>query len=140
MSVEMKEDLSDVKVSLGRCLLNQKHEKRFLDRFYDVFVDSHPSIRVLFENTDFGKQVKALKHGLNMAILYAEGDSLADDVLDKIKCTHAGSLQIPAELFPYWLESIMKTIAEYDEKFSPELDRRWRYVFEKSIKLIKSGY
>ncbi|MCL5668412.1 MAG: hypothetical protein M1392_00060 [Gammaproteobacteria bacterium] len=49
---EIKEIImSALKDSYGRCTVNQK----FLDRFYDIFLTSHPAIKPMFAKTDFAK-------------------------------------------------------------------------------------
>lgn len=141
MNEAVAQDLTEVKKSLGRCLLNAKHDKRFLERFYEIFLASHPAIKDSFANTNFEKQLMALKNGLNMAILYAEGDTLAEDVLKQIQVTHNRThMAIDPKLYPHWSGSLMKTIEEFDERLNEETKVLWEYVLKTSIDYIVSEY
>ena len=46
------EGLEIVKQSYGRACL----APHFIDRFYDIFLGSHPSIKPMFKHTDFARQ------------------------------------------------------------------------------------
>ena len=141
MNEVVKQDLTEVKKSLGRCLLNAKHDKRFLERFYEIFLDSHPAIKDAFSDTNFEKQLMALKNGLNMAILYAEGDSLAEDVLKHIQVTHNQKhMAINPKLYPHWSGSLLKAIEEFDERLDENTKELWTYVLRTSIDYITEGY
>ena len=135
------EDSDDVKRSFGRCLLYQVKDKKFLDRFYEIFISSHSAIKPIFEKTEFKTQVAALKNGINMAILHAKGDSLAADVLSKIRKSHNRHyLNINPEFYPYWVNSLIQVIKESDPQFNDSLEKKWRSVLQFTVDYIKAGY
>lgn len=119
-----RDNFDDLQGSYGRCL---RHGP-FIARFYARFMDSHPDVPALFANTDFSKQNMALRRGISSAIAHAGGSSLARKTMDQMAHVHsrAGHAPVPPSLYPYWVESLLATIAESDPEYSPALAARWR--------------
>jgi hemoglobin-like flavoprotein len=120
----MSNKYDDLQQSYGRCL----REKNFIERFYEIFLESHPSIRPMFEKTDFQTQRMALRHGISAAISYASGSSLTKRTMDQMADVHSrkGHAPVSPDLYPHWIESLVKTVNEVDPQASPELLARWR--------------
>ena len=128
-------NIENVKNSYGRCLGSPD----FFDRFYDVFLKSNPKIPVLFSKTDFTEQKKLIRHGINLIIMYADGNIVGMSGLKRINETHNGSLNIDHSLYAYWKESLMQVIREYDERFDFRLENEWSEVLDKGISFITKG-
>ncbi len=45
----------------------------------------------------------------------------------------AAHMSVPPQLYKFWIDGLMATVREFDEKFSPELERKWRLVLHKSL-------
>jgi hemoglobin-like flavoprotein len=120
----MANNFDDLQQSYGRCL----REKNFIERFYEIFLESHSSIRPMFEKTDFQTQRMALRHGISAAISYASGSSLTKRTMDQMADVHSrtGHAPVSPDLYPYWIESLVKTVKEVDPQASPALLARWR--------------
>lgn len=120
----MSDQYDDLQQSYGRCL----REKNFIERFYEIFLDSHPEIRPMFEKTDFQKQRMALRRGISAAITHAAGSSLSKSTVDKMSHIHSrhGHAPVRPDLYPYWVDSLMKAVEETDPQITPELSARWR--------------
>jgi methyl-accepting chemotaxis protein/hemoglobin-like flavoprotein len=120
--------------SFGRCSLNPK----FLDRFYDMFLQSHPAIAPMFQHTDFARQKALLKQGLTMMMMFADGSATATASLNKIAASHspAGHLNISHQLYPYWINSLLAAVKECDPKHTPDLEAEWREVLESGVNYI----
>ncbi|MDH4224794.1 MAG: globin [Deltaproteobacteria bacterium] len=126
-----------VKMSFGRCVVHAG----FFDRFYQIFLASNPIIANKFANTDLTAQKKVLKQGLNMVMMYADGQILAKKAVGRIRDSHSqGRLNIPPGMYGFWETSLMKTIAEFDPQFSPDLETQWRAVLKPALEVIKGGY
>lgn len=126
-----------VQDSYGRCLAR----KDFFDRFYIIFVDSHPDIRPMFAKTDMPKQKELLRHGLMSALLFMESDVMAKACIDRIRATHGATrLNIRPALYQYWIDSIVQTVSESDPQYSPALGEQWREVLVPAVRHIQSGY
>ena len=122
------DDYADLHQSYGRCL----RDKNFIDRFYAVFLASHPSIRAMFRLTDFVQQRVALLHGINVAILHAADHPLSRRATERIADVHGRQGRAPVEpaLYRYWIDSLLQVIGETDPQATPELLARWRYAME----------
>lgn len=114
----------DLQASYGRCL----RKGGFINRFYDIFLESHPDIRPMFERTDWNTQRMALRRGISMAISHAEGTGLVRRGVDEMARVHARTGRCPVRpgLYPHWVESLVAAIAEYDDQATPALLQRWR--------------
>jgi len=122
--------------SFGRCGCNPE----FLDRFYEKFIRSHPDVAPMFVHTDMAKQKALLRHGLGSIVMYASGKLSATTILKRIGKSHAGPIRVDRALYPFWVESLVATVAEIDPKFSPEVEAAWRKICKRAIDFILTFY
>lgn len=132
-----EKEIQNVQASYGRALWDLD----FLDNFYEIFLDSHPEIRPRFANTDFVKQKDLLRHGLMSVLMFAEGQPSARTCLERIRSTHSREkMAISPDLYPHWIQSLMKAVSKSDPKFDQDLEANWRKVIAPAIEFIQSGY
>ena len=106
-----KEEMQEIKMSFGRCLT---HGDLFQE-FYNIFLKSDPCLAPMFANTDFAKQKALLKQGLNLALMYADGNIIGQSGLRKIRKSHAqNDLNIAPHLYPLWVNSFLSAIQKMD--------------------------
>jgi hemoglobin-like flavoprotein len=129
---------ADLQQSYGRCL----REDSFIDKFYERFLASDPRIRAMFEKTDFAKQRMALRRGISMAILHADGSSIVERPMGQMADVHAraGRAPVPPELYPLWVNALLDTIKATDPKADDTLMRRWREAMEKVTAMFVRHY
>jgi hemoglobin-like flavoprotein len=134
----MNDNFTDLQGSYGRCLRNG----HFIASFYDAFMASHDDVRAMFAHTDFSKQHMALRRGISMAIAHAAGSSLARNSMSEMAKAHsrAGRVPVPPELYPYWVESLLKVVAEGDPEYTPELGARWRLAMNRVTAYFIENY
>jgi len=128
-----------VNQSYGRCLVKGD----FWDKFYDNFLASSDKIGPMFTNTDLERQKGLIKSSLNFVISYAKDPSSAfvKGKLEHVGDIHSHSkLNVAPDLYPFWEDSLVKTVRECDDQFSPELESTWRTVISPAIELLKSKY
>lgn len=120
----MSTGFDDLQQSYGRCL----RDKNFISRFYEIFLASHPDIAPMFARTDFGTQRMALRHGISAAIMHASGSTLSKRTIDQMAKVHGreGHAPVPPRLYPYWVDSLVQAVGEYDPEATPALLERWR--------------
>ena len=124
--------------SLARCNANPG----FLDRFYEVFLESSPRVKEKFVNTDFVRQKRALKASLH-AMLLATGDGKVglDKYLSGTADRHSRKeMNVGAEFYDYWLDSLLATVKEIDPKHNPEVQDAWEKVMMSGISYLLSKY
>lgn len=131
-----QDTFADVQQSFQRCLTR----KEFLKRFYDIFMASHPDVPKLFAKTDFDTQIRLLRHGLSASIAFAGGMRVGAHVLERIGDTHGrGKMNIDPKLYPYWMDSLVRTVEETDPRYTPALGARWREALGIAISYIRGS-
>lgn len=125
------DDYSDLHQSYGRCNANGP----FIERFYDVFLDSHPDVRRAFANTDFDRQRRLLRRTLTSAIMYAAGSGSVEREIAAMAEIHSrkGRAPVQPHLYGYWLDSLITVIREFDPECDFQLERRWREALNKIV-------
>jgi len=125
-----------------RSLLRCESRWDFLDRFYARFVASSPAVAAKFAHTDFVRQKRALRASLHHLLLAAQNEGGGPDAhLREIADRHgAGQLDIGAELYDLWLDSLLETVRECDPEFSPEVEKAWEAVMMVGIHYLCRNY
>ncbi len=127
---------SDVSQSYGRCCVNPK----FFDRFYDIFLKSHPAIAPMFQNTNFGKQKALLRSGLSMMLMHTDGKPFGTQAMDRIGESHGKKkMNIDPSLYQYWIDSLVTAVKECDPEFNQALEASWRKVLRNGVDYIVAG-
>lgn len=124
--------------SLRRCNM----QEGFLDRFYDTFLASSPKVREKFAKTDFVHQKRALRASLHMMLLAAEKENSGPEryLADLARLHSKGVLDIGAELYDLWLDSLLRTVKECDPQFSPQVEAAWEEVMMIGVRYMLSHY
>ncbi len=118
----------------------KKNGQSFFDAFYDNFCAASPEIAKHFRNSDMKKQKKMLEKSFySLFIFYATNN--ANDYLRKIAEHHSKAAHnIPPDLYDVWLESLIKTVADYDPQFDLDIELSWRVVLSSGITYMKFKY
>ena len=130
-------EIDAINRSFGKCSLNSA----FLDTFYELFLTSDPTVKQKFANTDVVKQKKVLMNSLHFMIMFASNSSIAKNELTRTARTHSKyRFDITPNLYPFWVNSLIKTIYKFDEKMSTELEMIWRRALQKGVNYLISFY
>ena len=124
--------------SLGRCTANPAFE----ERFYELFLASSPAVAEKFAGTDFVRQRRALRASLHtMLLAVSDQESGLEKYLADLAEHHSSrDLNIGAELYDYWLDSLLTTVGECDPEHSPEVLAAWEEVMSVGIGYLLSRY
>jgi hemoglobin-like flavoprotein len=124
--------------SLERCSANPD----FFARFYDIFLASSPKVAEKFVNTDFVKQRKALEASLHMMVLAVkdEREGLGERLRDLADYHSSRQLNIGAEMYDYWLDSLLAAVKEMDPEYSQAVHDAWERVMLIGIEYMLSRY
>ena len=113
----------------------------FFDRFYEVFLNSHPAIKPMFAQTDFATQKQLLKKTITWLVMNARGSAMAAEKLREVAVIHdKDHVNVRPELYRYWTESLIQVIKEHDPKFDSELETLWRDSIRKGIDVFVAHY
>lgn len=121
--------------SLTRCLANPT----FLTRFYGRFMAAHPDIAHRFQHTNFEKQVRVMRASLYMMLRAAAGHEDGMAHLRDVGRTHgARNLDIQADHYATWLDSLIAVAREVDTGFNDATESAWRENLAPCIAAILS--
>ena len=131
-------DIHLVSMSYGRACLNP----HFIDRFYEIFLESHPEIKPMFKNTDFSKQRQLLKKSIVMLLAHFEGDNTWTNDLLYIAKRHSttGGLTISPELYQYWIASLIAALKEHDSQWTSGIEQAWERVLQAGVNFLIEHY
>ncbi|MBZ5592449.1 MAG: globin [Acidobacteriia bacterium] len=124
--------------SLGRCNGNPA----FIERFYEIFLASSPKVKEKFARTDFVRQRAALRASLDHMLLAAKDPKAnPQQYLHDLSERHSSrQLNIGAELYDLWLDSLLATVKEFDPQNSPDVQEAWEKVMMAGISYLLSRY
>ena len=129
--------LKEVKESYSRCCVNSK----FFDRFYENFLSSHPAIAPLFAETEMTKQKQLLRQGISMMFMLLGGNSVGTTGIDRIGESHSKkNLNIDPNMYDFWINSLVKTVKEFDEKMTTPLEADWKKTLRIGVDRIVAFY
>lgn len=129
--------LNEVKESYSRCCVNPK----FFDRFYENFLSSHPTIAPMFAKTEMTKQKQLLRQGISMMFMHLGGNSVGTTGIDRIGESHSKKkMNIDPNMYDFWINSLVKTVKECDEKMTTALEADWKKTLRSGVDRIVALY
>lgn len=132
-----KEAMDEVTRSFARCVI----AKGFIDRFYELFLSSHPEIAPKFAKTEMSKQKSLLTDGISFALQFAAGNPSGERGMAPMRKSHSKKrMNIEPRFYKYWTDSLMQAISEKDYKYNDILDKQWRAALEIIVNYMIAGY
>jgi hemoglobin-like flavoprotein len=125
----MTEQAEELTASYYRC----RHDERFLDTFYDVFLSKSPAIAQMFATTNFKFQKLMLRQSLLEMLCFDRGMFGTRQEIERLGLRHK-QLGVTPEMYAMWLDSLCEAIKQHDPSYAPELEQQWRDAMLKSIK------
>lgn len=124
--------------SLHRCTRTPEFEKRF----YEIFLASSPKVAEKFAQTDFERQERALRASLHtMLSVLHDGESGPATHLSELAERHSRrQLNIGAELYDLWLDSLLAAVKEFDSHYGSKVEDAWEQVMMVGIRYLLSHY
>ncbi len=129
----------------SRRLLNMSYQRAispnyesFFNRFYDNLISSNPEIAGLFSNTDMDRQYKMLMQSMTYITSFTEENESKEE-LSRIAEFHSkDNLSLSTDMYGLWLESLIKTVKEYDPEFNSQVEAAWRKIMLPGLEHMKS--
>lgn len=122
-------DVSAVQESLARCTVRGG----FAARFLALLCECQPVLARALTAGDPAEQRRVTRQGLQLMILYAQGAPMAATLLERLVDDAgadgrgaAGALAIHSDLHPFWVDTLMRVVREFDPGSTPGLEKRWR--------------
>ena len=133
-----KKTLQTFEDSLARC----NAQPDFLELFYKAFLASSPKVREKFKNTDFTRQKRALRASLHMMLLAAGDEEKGPEryLKDLANLHSRRELDVGAELYDLWIDSLLATVRQCDPQFDPHVEDAWEAVMMIGVSYLLSHY
>jgi hemoglobin-like flavoprotein len=130
--------LAVFEASLGRC----NSTTAFAERFYQLFLARSKKVALKFEHTDFERQRVALQRSLDLMLKAARnGDEALESYLGPLAERHGSrGLDIGAELYDEWLDSLLAAVREFDPQYTDEIRDAWESAMMIGISYMLSRY
>lgn len=123
--------------SLDRCAADEA----FIPSFYDRFLSTSDEVRNRFRFTDFEQQNQMLLRSLQLIAGATTGDLASLRELRERAETHdRHHLNIEPHLYDLWLDSVVKTVQEYDEQWDESTESAWRVILEHAVQQMTRYY
>lgn len=130
-------DLETFDDSLSRCYA----QPRFLERFYELFLEASPEARAKFAGTDLAQQRRMLKASLVLMMLSTGGKAEGMVHMERIATVHSkGGYDIAPHLYDTWLDCLLQAVKEFDDQVDDDVIATWRRVLEPGIAFMKSRH
>ena len=128
--------MSQTQVQLAEASYHRCAESEaFYNRLYHHLLASHPRIAPMFASTEFERQHRLLKHALGLLIIYAKRANPA--LLDRIADRHV-EVGVTDDLYPLFVESLVRTVAEHDPEYTQALGDAWRVALEPGLEYMRA--
>ena len=113
----------------------------FFESFYRNFLAVCPEAAPRFAHTDFARQNQLLRHAVGVLLLFPKQPDTEPTLLTRIAERHSRrDLAVPAALYPPFVDSLIKTVKQYDPDCTPEVEAAWRRTVEKGVQYMVSRY
>jgi hemoglobin-like flavoprotein len=123
--------------SFQRALANDGYNSDFIQSFYDVFVKRSEKIADMFKHTNMSAQ-KTMLHDSLLYMLEYYKNRKPNELMRHIKKRHGKmDLNVPAEYYDMWLDSLMTTLRRYDPEFDTHVEQAWRSVLKPGIDYMR---
>ncbi len=139
VSAEVPRDQSEAaRASFERCCASPD----FIPTFYHLFFTACPEAKARFEATDFFRQHQLLRHALRLLLLYPNRpEAEGHDLLRRVAERHSRrDLDIPPELYPPFVDSLIRAVARYDPECNEGIEAAWRATIRGGVEYMKSRY
>lgn len=120
--------------SFERCVA----QPGFLERLYELFLNSSPEVAEKFKNTDLKKQFIVVKKSLYTLTMAATETDVTRAELHRLGNTHGREgMKIASHLYDLWLQCLLQSVREFDHGWTPDIEASWRRMLEPHIAVLK---
>jgi len=129
--------VSIAQASYDRC----RDTPEFFYRFYANFFADCPEAQSMFANTDFDRQHKLLRHAIGLLLSFNSQSGDEPTILSRVAERHSrGDLAVDPSLYPFFVDSLIKTLHQLDPEFTADTEAAWRAATAKGIAYMQAQY
>lgn len=115
------------------------HKEEFVATFYQTLLEKAPQLRPFFIDVDLKRQQKSLLATLQVMLNEAEHGEELRTQFRKLGQRH-NELQIRAEHYPAFGQTLLETLAFYDPQWTSELHATWAAALDQCVRFMMEGY
>lgn len=117
-------------------LVSEKGQQ-FFDEFYQRFLSKSSAVEEIFRDTDMSHQARMLLKSVHhLAGLHVTG-AVSDYLVDIARRHSAIDLDVPPELYDYWIEALIETVEATDPSFDESVALAWRLAMAPGIAVMQ---
>ena len=114
-------------------------KEEFVATFYQTLLEKYPHLRPFFVDVDLKRQHKSLLATLQVMLNEAERGEELRAQFRKLGQRH-NALQIRAEHYPAFGQTLLETLALYDPQWTSELRAGWAAALDQCVRFMMEGY
>ena len=124
-------------LSVERCTASSN----FFPSFYERFMGASDEVKNKFKYTDFEIQNKMLRRSLELSAGAISGDRESlTEIRNRSETHDRYHLDIKPRLYDIWLNAIIETASEYDDKWDDSVEAAWRKILGHVVKRMTRDY
>ncbi|HLZ45091.1 MAG TPA: globin [Gemmatimonadales bacterium] len=132
-----KTTMALAKASYDRC----SKSPEFLQAFYRNFLAACPDAVPHFAKTDFDEQTKLLRHAIGLLLIFPNQPNKEPNLLSRLAERHSRrDLDIPPALYGPFVDALVATVKQFDDKCSPTVESAWRETLAPGVEFMKSKH
>ena len=113
----------------------------FVACFYRNLFAAAPHAEARFANTDFERQHKLLQHAIGLLLSFPTQTATEPTILRRVADRHKrDDLDVPPDWYPDFVDALIQTVAEHDDRYSDDIAEAWRSTVSPGIEYMKAQY
>lgn len=127
-------------VALAKASYLRCHDAQdFFPAFYRRFFEACPVVKPMFARTDFERQHKLLQHAIGLLLSFHGQKDIEPNLLTRVADRHGkADLKVDPAHYPAFVESLIRTVSEFDPEFTAETEAAWREATGPGIAYMQS--
>ncbi len=131
------DSIATARASYERCCASPD----FLPTFYHHFFEACPKAKPMFAQTNFTTQVNLLRHAIGLLFIFPNHPGEERTVLSRLAERHSRrDLRVDPEMYPAWVDSLVRTASQFDPQFSPDIEGAWRKAIAPGIAYMRERF
>lgn len=136
----MKNYLEFFTASLSRAFGDERQQRDFMTRFYELFTEASPEIAERFRGTDMERQKEMLARSIHEMVDFSTSRAASEHLRRTAERHDRKHRDIPPALYDLWLDCLVATVREFDTRFNDEIELAWRVVLAPGVAYMKFRY
>lgn len=110
-------------------------------QFYKRFLANCPEAEAFFKDVDMQRQSVVVTMALTLVEQYYKSPYIPTEAYFRYLGSLHRDREIPKEMYPIWVDSMMQTLAAFHGKaWDEELASQWQQGFDSATRVMLAGY